>query len=81
MKLIIIEFDFDRYLGNYFISEENKMIEKEKYLSELPELIKILKKNFMNATLKFKAPLDFFNTNDFLLFESSDKLNSIYLLK
>lgn len=81
MKLIFIEFDFDRYLGNYFISEENKMIEKEKYLSELPELIKILKTNFTNATIKFKATLDFFNTNDFLLFESSDKLNSIYLLK
>ena len=81
MTLIIIEFDFDKYLGNHFFSEENKMIKKEKYLSELPELIKILKTNFMNAILKFKAPLDFFNTNDFLLFESSDKLNSIYLLK
>ena len=54
------------------------MIKKEKYLTELPKLIKILKTKFVNATLKFKTPLNFFNTSDFLLFESSDKLNSIY---
>ena len=54
------------------------MIKKEIYLTKSPELIKILKTKFVNATLKFKTPLDFFYTTNFLLFESSDKYNSIY---